>query len=55
MDNSFINCNGCIYRQVIGIPMGTSAAPQMADIYLHVYEHEYFTYSYENNFKQYIS
>ena len=50
IDNSFINFNGCIYRQVIGIPMGTSAAPHMANIYLHVCEHEYFTYLYENNF-----
>ena len=45
IDNSFINFNGCIYRQVIGIPMGTSSAPHMANIYLHVYEHDYFTYS----------
>ena len=30
--------------------MGTSAAPNMANIYLHVYEHEYFPYLYENNF-----
>ena len=52
IDNSFINFNGCIYRQVIGIPMGTSSAPHMANIYLHVYEHDYFTYLYDNNLKE---
>jgi hypothetical protein len=51
IDNSFINFNGCIYRQVIGIPMGTSSAPHMANLYLHVYEHDYFTYLYDNNLK----
>ena len=30
--------------------MRTSAAPNMANIHLHVYEHEYFPYLYENNF-----
>ena len=38
IDNSFIKFNGKIYRQVIGIPMGTSCAPHLANIFLHVYE-----------------
>ena len=41
IDNSFIVYQGEIYRQVIGIPMGTNAAPQIANIHLHVYEFEY--------------
>ena len=28
----------CIYRQVVGIPMGTSCAPHKANIYFHQYE-----------------
>ena len=32
--------------------MGTSSAPHMANIYLHVYEHDYFTYLYDNNLKE---
>lgn len=41
IDNSFINFKGHIYRQVIGIPMGTNSAPHMANIYLAEYEYEY--------------
>ena len=49
IDNSFIISNGNIYKQVIGIPMGSNAGPHIANIYLHQYEHKYFTYLYENN------
>ena len=41
IDNSFVTYNGKVYRQVIGIPMGTNAGPQIANTYLHVYEYEY--------------
>ena len=51
IDNSYVKFNNSVYRQVIGIPMGTSAAPHVANIYLHVYEFEYFTQLYEDNRK----
>ena len=35
IDNSYVTYQGKIYRQVIGIPMGTNAAPQIANAYLH--------------------
>ena len=38
IDNSFVCYKGLVYRQVIGIPMGTNSAPHMANIYLAVYE-----------------
>ena len=38
-DSSYVTYQGQIYRQVIGIPMGTNAAPQIAYVYLHVYEY----------------
>ena len=41
IDNSFIKFNGSVYRQVIGIPMGTNSAPYMANIYLAHYEYKY--------------
>ena len=41
IDNSFVIYQGKIYKQVIGIPMGTNAGPQIANTYLHVYEYEY--------------
>jgi hypothetical protein len=49
IDNAYVKHNNCIYRQVIGIPMGTSCAPHKANIYLHQYEHEYFIKLYETN------
>ena len=41
IDNAYIMYDGNIYRQVVGIPMGTNVAPFLANIFLHVYEHEY--------------
>ena len=41
IDNSYIIYKGNLFRQIIGIPMGTNSAPHMANIYLHVYEHNY--------------
>ena len=41
IDNSYVEYQGIVYRQVIGIPMGTNSGPQIANVYLHVYEYEY--------------
>ena len=41
IDNAYITYQGKVYRQVIGIPMGTNAGPQIANTYLHVYEYDY--------------
>ena len=49
IDNAYVKHNNSIYRQVIGIPMGTSCAPHKANIYLHQYEHEHFIKLYEDN------
>ena len=52
IDNSFIIYKGEVYRQVIGILMGTNSAPHMANIYLAVYEHEYIKKLNHDNKKQ---
>ena len=41
VDNSYVLYKQCIYRQVIGIPMGTSCAPHLANIFLFMYESAY--------------
>ena len=41
IDNAFVVFNNHVYRQVIGIPMGTNSGPHVANIYLHQY-YEYF-------------
>ena len=41
VDNIFIKFGGQIFRQVIGIPMGTNCAPLLADLFLYSYENEF--------------
>ena len=41
IDNSFVVFRNCVFRQVVGIPMGTNSGPQIANIYLHEYEYSY--------------
>ena len=36
--NTFVINGGVIYKQVIGIPMGTNCAPLLANLYLYAYE-----------------
>ena len=41
IDNIFVQFGGCIFCQVIGIPMGTNCAPLLADHFLYSYENEF--------------
>ena len=41
INNIYVKFRGSIYRQVIGIPMGCDCAPQVADLFLYWYEHNY--------------
>ena len=36
IDNSYVVHNNIVYRQVIGIPMGTNTGPHVANVYLHI-------------------
>ena len=49
IDNSMVEYLGELFRQVIGIPMGTSCAPYLANIFLHIYEYEYLKMLVETN------
>ena len=37
----FVQFGGRLFRQVIGIPMGTNCAPLLADLFLYSYENEF--------------
>ena len=39
--NIFVKFGGCIFHQVIGIPIGTSSAPFLADLFLYSHESEF--------------
>ena len=40
LDNIFIRFGTKLYRQVVGIPMGTNCAPLVADLFLFCYERD---------------
>ena len=41
IDNVFVKFGGCLFRQVIGIPMETNCTPLLADFFLYSYESEF--------------
>ena len=40
-DNIFVQFGGHLFRQVIGIPVGTKCAPLLANLFLYSYENEF--------------
>ena len=41
LDNIFIQFGTKLYRQVVGIPMGTNCAPLVADLFMFCYERDF--------------
>ena len=41
LDNIFIRLGSKLYRQIVGIPMGTICAPLVADLFLFCYERDF--------------
>ena len=41
IENAYVEFNGQIYRQIVGIPMGTNCGPYLANIFLHHYEQNF--------------
>ena len=41
LDNIFIRFGTKLYRQIVGIPMGTNCAPLVADLFLFCYEKDF--------------
>ena len=41
IDNIFVQFGGRLFRQMIGIPMGTNCASSLADLFLYSYENEF--------------
>ena len=50
VDNIFIKVGNRVYRQCVGIPMGTDCAPLIANLYLFFYEYKYMKSLLKNNF-----
>ena len=41
LDNIYIRFRTKLYRQIVGIPMGTNCAPLVADLFLYCYERDF--------------
>ena len=41
IDNIFVQFGGRLFRQMIGVPLGTNCAPLLADLFLYSYENEF--------------
>ena len=41
VDNIYVRFGGQLFRQMVGIPMGTNCAPLLADVFLYSYENEF--------------
>ena len=49
LDNIFIRFGSSLYRQIVGIPMGTNCAPLVADLSLLCYERDFMLSPSDNN------
>ena len=49
LDNTFIRFGSKLYRQIVGIPMGTNCAPLVADLFLFCYERDFMLSLSDNN------
>ena len=41
VDNIYVRFGGQLFRQMVGIPMGTNCAPILANLFLNSYENEF--------------
>ena len=55
IDNCFISYNHLVFKQTIGIPMGTNCASHLANIFLHIYEKTFICKLMEEGNIEYIS
>ena len=49
LDNIFIRFGSKLYRQIVGIPIGTYCAPLVADLFLFCYERDFMLSLSDNN------
>ena len=51
--NSYVLFNNRLYRQKIGIPMGSNFSPNMANLYLHFYESQFLSRNHDDGRNRY--
>ena len=48
MESIYVQFDGMVYQQKVGIPMGTNCAPLIADLFLYCYERDFMTFTNPN-------
>ena len=41
MENIYVQFDGMVYQQIVGIPMGTNCASLITDLFLYCYERDF--------------
>ena len=54
LDNIYIRFGSKLYRQIVGIPMGTNCAPFVVDFFLFFYERDFVLSLSDNNHSEVI-
>ena len=49
LDNIFIRFGSKLYRQIVGIPLGSNCAPLVANLFLFCYEGDFMLFLPDNN------
>ena len=49
LENIYFRFGNKLYRQIVGIPMGTNCAPLVADLFLFCYERDFMTSLFDDN------
>ena len=53
IDNNYVLFNNRVYRQKVGIPMGSNFSPNLANLYLHFYEAQFLSKNHEQGRNRY--
>ena len=54
LDNIYVRFGDKVYRQIVGIPMGTNCAPLIADLFLYCYESQFMAKIQKDPSKQHL-
>ena len=49
MENIYVQFEGIVYQQKVGIPMGTNCAPLIADFFLFCYQRDFMSNLHKSN------
>ena len=48
MENIYVQFDGIVYQQIVGIHMGTNCAPLIADVFLYCYVRDFMSFKNPN-------